>query len=490
MNQPRITLVELPPTSFGKLGNPRVNDVYTKFHLPARANPLLYAILLQNGYNDVQSIDPNLNKKGKLTNENLERIVKSDYLLLSSISRTIVQTEELAIFFKKANPKGIVIAGGPHVTFTPEESLEWADIVVRHEGDKTLVELLERLENKKSYEDVKGISYKLDGKVVNNESRELLTPEELSALPAPNYSMYPKKTTGVVNTSRGCPYACDFCSVTQFYGNRYRRKSNSKILEELNILRGHVPDVFFTDDNFAANKPMTKELLREMIKIKNKLSYSCQLSINSAFMSADTNEIDEEFIKLLKEANFFSVYLGVESINQKTLESYNKPATAERNKFAVKAFRDAGLWCHGMMMIGGDGDTSESLDEELLWSRENLDSVQFFAPIPFPKTPFSEEMEKQERILTKDYCLYDGIHVLIKPKNFSPYELQQKLFEMHRKFYAIRGQRSLIRKSPHPWYKKIINVYAQKILRDIEHEPQTMIYLDKLKAFESLEKVL
>jgi radical SAM superfamily enzyme YgiQ (UPF0313 family) len=481
MNQPKITLVELPPSSFGKLNNPKVKDVYTRFHLPARANPLLQAILLQHGYKDVVSIDPNLNRKGRLTNADLERLATSDYRLLSSITRTVVQTEELARFFKKENPKGIVIAGGPHVTFTPEEALEWADVVVRHEGDETLIELLGKLENRKSYEEVKGISYKINGRVINNESRRLLSPEELSALPAPDFSMYPRKTRGVVNTSRGCPYACDFCSVTQFYGNRYRRKSNSKILEEISLVGKHSPDVFFTDDNFAAKKSETKELLREIIKRRKKLSYSCQLSINSAFVSASSNEIDEEFLQLLKEANFFGIYLGIESINQKTLESYNKPATAERNKIAVRVFRDAGLWCHGMMMIGGDGDTNESLEEELSWAIENLDSVQFFAPIPFPKTPFSEEMEKQGRIMTRDYYLYDGIHVIVEPKHFSPYGLQKTLFDMHKRFYDVR-QKEAIRRSSHSWYKRILHAYAIKILWDIEHEPQTMTYIEKLRV--------
>lgn len=482
MNQPKITLVELPPTSFGRLNNPGVKDVYTRFHLPARANPLLHAILSQQGYRDVKNIDSNLNRKGKLTNADLERIVKSDYLLLSSITRTVVQTGELARFFRKANSNGVIIAGGPHVTFTPEETLEWADIVVRHEGDKTLVELLEKLERNQSLENVKGISYKTGNRVVNNECRELLTPEELSALPAPDYSMYPRRTKLVVNTSRGCPYACNFCSVTQFYGNRYRRKSNFKILEELSLVGRHTPDVFFSDDNFAAKKAETKELLREMIKKKNRMSYSCQLSINSAFTSLNKNEIDKEFIRLLKEANFFGVYLGIESINQKTLELYKKPATAERNKLAVKAFRDAGLWNHGMMMIGADEDTNKSLEEELLWAEENLDSVQFSVPVPFPKTPFSEEMSRQGRILTKDYYLYDGIHVLIEPKHFSPYELQQKLFDMHKRFYSVR-QKEAIRKSSHPWYKRILHAYAIKIMWDIEHEPQTMAHLGKLKSF-------
>jgi radical SAM superfamily enzyme YgiQ (UPF0313 family) len=479
----RITLVELPATSFGKLNAPKVKDVYTRVLIPARANPQLQAILLQEGYEDVESIDPNLNRKKKLTKKDLERIMTSDYLLLSSITRTIPQTRELAEIYKKANPEGKVIVGGPHVTFTPKETLEWADVVVRHEGDKTIVELLEKLEQQKSLKEVKGISYNLGAMFVNNECRELLSKEELSALPFSDYSIYPRKITGIINTSRGCPYACNFCSVTQLYGSKYRRKSNQRILEELSVIKTRLGKVFFCDDNFAANKRATKELLEEMVKLNGKKDYSCQLSINSAFLSSQTNELDEEFVALLRRAHFGEVYLGIESINEETLKEYHKPATVERNKLAVKVFRDAGLWTHGMMMIGGEGDTNESLDEELDWAKQNLDSVQFFAPIPFPKTPFTEEMTRQGRILTKDSWLYDGMHVIVEPKNFSPYELQCRLLDMHKQFYTI-GEGDLIRKSSHPWYKRAIHAYAQKIIWDIEHEPQTMAHFEMLRELE------
>ena len=484
MREPKITLVELPATSFGKLNAPLVKDVYTIFPFSARALPQLKADLTQKGYKDVEIIDPRLNRGGKLIRANLRRVIGSDYFLPSAIARTIFQTRELAEVYKKENLNGKVIAGGFQVTFTPEETLEWADIVVRHEGDNTLVELLEKLERGESLENVKGISYKLNGEVVNNECRELLSEEELSALPFPDYSIYPKKTMGIVNTSRGCPHACNFCSVTQFYGNRYRRKSNSRILEELSLVKARSKGIFFNDDNFASNKSATKKLLKEMIKDgNNKTRYSCQLNINSAFTSLRTNEIDTEFIGLLKEAGFFVVYLGIESINEETLKFYHKPATADRNKMAVKAFGDAGLWKHGLMMIGGDGDTNESLDDELEWAKQNLDSVQFFAPIPLPKTPFTEEMSEQGRILTDDYYLYDGFHVTVEPKNFSPYELQLKLFDMHKKFYTLKWSSS-IHEFPHPWYKMVTHVYAIKIVWDIEHEPQTMAHLERLNLLD------
>lgn len=480
MEQPKITFVELPATSFGKLNAPLVKDVYTIVPIFERAVSSLEAVLLQQGYEDVECINPRLNWGGKFTRANFRRSGESDYLLLSSITRTIPQTRELAEDCKKANPACNIIAGGVHVTFAPEEALKWADVVVRYEGEKTLVEVLEKLEKKESLENVKGISYKLDNKIIHNESREALTEEELSNLPIPDYSKYSKRAMGVANTSRGCPYACNFCCVTQFHGNKYRRKTNERILEELSLIKKRSHSIFFSDDNFAAKKSETKELLKEMIKNgDNKTSYHCQLSINSAFSSLKRNEIDEDFLELLRKAGFFGVYLGVESLNEQTLNLYNKPVTAERNKIAVKAFGDAGLWRHVMMMIGGDGDTPESLDYELEWAKQNTDSVQFSVPVNFPKTDFTEEMEKQGRILIRDYYLYDGIHVIVEPKHFSPYGLQQKSFDMHKEFYAPRQKGT--KKSLHPWHKRITHAYARKIIWDIEHEPQTIKHIENLR---------
>ena len=479
MNQPKITLVELPPTSFGRLNRERVKDIYTQFSLPARANPLLHAILLQNGYEDVESIDSNLNgNQSKLTYNNLERILKSDYLLLSAITRTVPQTRELAELYKKANPKGKVIVGGSHVTFLPEEALEWADVVVRYEGDKTLPELMASLENKSSAEGVKGVSHKINNQIIHEQNRELLTEEELSSLPLPFY--YPnQKGNGVVITSRGCPYKCNFCSVSPFYGEKYRRRDNDSTIKELRLKNQKM--VFFADDNFAAKKQNTIELLQRMMdEGLNKQNYSSQMSINAAFHG---REIDEKFIKLYKKIGGFGVCLGIESMNPDTLKSFNKASTVERNGEAVKAFRKFGIWVHGMMIIGADSDTSESLEETLKWCKENLDSVQFFAPIPLPGTDFTEEMKQQGRILTNEYHLYDGFHVIVQPKNFSSYELQTKIIEMHKKFYSLKPIKNIIN-SFHPWYKLGIHTYAKKIIHDIENEPQTKKHIEMLRKMD------
>lgn len=477
--QPRITLVELPPASFGRLNGKKVVDVYSGIKLPPRACPLLHSILLKEGYKDVKTIDPNFNLiSGKLSSKDFERIFGSDYLLLSAITRTILQTKELALLYKKKNPKGKVIVGGPHATFHAEECLEWADVVVRNEGDRTLPELIEKLEKNKSPKGVKGISYKIKGRIINEKTREPLTEAEMSSLPLPFFEESIRKKIDVltISTSRGCPFNCNFCAVTILYGKRYRRKSNESIIRELKVLaKQPQKNIFFIDDNFAGNPEATKDLLRKMIALGlNNKKYTIQASVNSAF--------DPELLRLMKKAGVFAACIGVESINEETLRGFNKKTSAERNKEAIKLFRKAGIWVHAMMMIGGDGDTRENIKKTLDWAKDNCDSAQFFAPTPIVGTEFSEQMEKQNRVINKESYIYDGQHVVIRPKNLSPYELQKIIIKMYQEFYTPSFS---IIKSVHPIYKLIIDSYARKQIKCLISSQQMHEHLKFLRSLET-----
>ena len=180
-----------------------------------------------------------------------------------------------------------------------------------------------------------------------------------------------------------------------------------------------------------------------------------------------------------------------EKINKQydeVLKEWSKPATAERNMKAVKAFRDNGNPVHGMMMVGGEEDTPESLDYTVDWCKKNLDSVQFFAPIPLPGTPFWDRMNEQNRIiadrLPHDYHLYDGQYVVLQPNNFTPLELQTKIFDMYKQFYGIKGNIINILKSPRPLEKGGVHAYAPRIVKSVENDPQTTDYMERLRNLE------
>ncbi len=160
--QSAVTLVELPPTLFGKLNGDISFDIYSYAKMPSRALHVLEGILRYNRFTNTKSINPNFNKKrGILTSEDFERIFNSDVLLISSITHTSPQSQELAKLFKQKNKEGIVIAGDPDPTFRIEDWLNYVDIVVIGEGEKTLLELMNKLiKAHENLSSVKGIAYK------------------------------------------------------------------------------------------------------------------------------------------------------------------------------------------------------------------------------------------------------------------------------------------------------------------------------------------
>jgi len=472
----KITLIELPPSAFGKLEGDKVADVYSGIPLSARAIPLLHAVLVKSGYKNVVSINPLFNiPKGKLSPDNLSRIKETDFLLISTVTRTVPQSQELALLYRKMNSKGKVIVGGSHPTALPDECCEWADVVVRGEGEKTLLELLI---NDGQPEGIPGVSFKKKGQVFHEPARTFLTPVEFSDLPSPYYDdiTLQNRLMSTVITSRGCPYNCNYCSVTSFYGQTYRRKSNQSIMDELDTNFNLTPhkSFFFADDNFTANKVKTKELL-ELILNSNlkKQGHSAQVRIETAD--------DQQLMDLMVKAGVTTIFLGVESISDATLRGYNKGVSAAKNKAAVKKLQEAGFWVHGMMMIGGDGDTPKSVRETLDWAKENLDSVQFLTPIPLPGTRFNKEMSEQGRLLTTNYYLYDGQHILIRPIHFKSYDLQTTILEMYKDFYSLRHLRHILG-SGDIKREFAFRIYAHRVLSRINDDAQMQDHLRFLKS--------
>ena len=209
-----------------------------------------------------------------------------------------------------------VIMGGAHPTFMPDESLEYADFVIRGEGEHSLVELLEHLENgTPALTGIKGLSYRdRDGRNVHNPSREFI--EDLDSLPEPDFSLvhnWNPSNTYPVSTSRGCPYDCKFCSVIQMFGRSYRFKSVEATLKELKYVASvSKATKFIVDDNFAANKRRTKEILRGMIAEGIKTRWSAQVRTDVAR--------DPELLRLMADSGCHTLYIGFESINPATLE--------------------------------------------------------------------------------------------------------------------------------------------------------------------------
>ena len=467
----RITLVELPATVDGRLDGCLAKDVYSLFRFPARGVPLLEAICRRAGYEDIVTIIPQYNRvPGRLDVGDWKRLADTDVLGLSVITRTANQSFELARRVRLVNPRVKILFGGPHSTALPEESLQFGDVVVTHEGDYTLPLLLERLEDnlRDPYlTDLQGVNYLgRDSEIIRNPDRPYLTSEELSALPFPVYSDQMSRgiTHNVVNTSRGCPYECEFCSVIENFGRGFRFLSDDAAVALIrHTIQLNGKRIFFGDDIFAANRARTTRLLERLLAEGVRMPrWFAQVRVETAQ--------DRELLRLMKRANCAMVFVGLESVNEETLKLFKKHVTLEKNRAAIAAFNEAGIRVHGMFVLGSDADTSQTLTETLKFARDSrLTTAQFFALTALPGPPLTRRLAEEKRIFAwGDWQLFDAQHAVVCPSRISPSELQAGIFRLSRQFYsASEALRHLIHGR---WYDFAIRLRGSFLTRRIERD--------------------
>lgn len=406
--------------------------------LPRLGLPLLGAILKKLGYQvrifceDLAPID-------------WKRVLNADLVGISSITSTatraywlIRKIKEKAWGSKKDLP---VVMGGPHVTFLPEEALsQGADYVVRGEGEKTIVELVNFLEGRGDLDvtDILGLSYRQGEEIRHNPARPLLQAQDLDSLPFPDLSLiagFERISAIPIQTSRGCPYNCKFCSVVKMFGRGFRARSIEHVLAELKELHKQRPfsHVFFYDDNFSADSKRTAALLEGMIKEKTvPRAWSAQERVRIAQ--------ERELLKLMRKSHCTRLYLGLESINPVTLKDYRKGQKVEDIERAIETIHKYKIGIHGMFVFGSDGDKISTIQETLEFScRKRIESVQYSILTPLPGTDTYQELDSAGRIFLKGaeaWAHYDGHHVVYQPKLMSPWQLQIAVIEALNKFYS------------------------------------------------------
>jgi radical SAM superfamily enzyme YgiQ (UPF0313 family) len=399
------------------------DHVYRHVRMPRLGLPILGTQLTNAGY----SVEIFMGTGDSLP---WDKIFSADLVGISTTTATCREAYQIAGLLKANNIP--VIIGGMHATFMPEEALQFADYLIRGEAENSILPLVESIKSGLDPQDIPAVSYWKENQQVHNEASGI--PVDMDALPIPDLSLLHNPGSMFstpVMTSRGCPFDCTFCCVTEVFGRRYRHRKTESILEELKQYQGK--NIFFCDDNFAANPKLTKDLLRGMIREGIKLKrWGAQLRVDASR--------DDELLALMRQSGCGIVYIGFESINPDTLKGYKKQQTVEEIEVAIRRFHDHGIRIHGMFVFGADTDTVESIRETADFALQNrIDSIQFMTLTPFPNTPFYDELNKEERILTRDWSLYDGHHTVFLPALISPEELQSETIKALKKFYSLNN---------------------------------------------------
>ncbi|MGH7300855.1 MAG: B12-binding domain-containing radical SAM protein, partial [Candidatus Rokuibacteriota bacterium] len=223
--------------------------IYSRVCIPRLGSVLLATIMRGRGYDtrtyieDIHALD-------------MPDILSADLVGISAITSTAPQSYRLADKVRAAG--GIVVMGGTHTSFLPEEGLQHADFVIRGEGEFAFQELVEAIERGGGFEKIQNLSYLAEGRAVHNPERPKIP--NLDVNPIPDYHLIQGwKSGGVISiaTSRGCPFSCTFCSVPGMYGHAFRTHSIDRVLQELELHKGNMY-TFFADDIFTANKKRVK----------------------------------------------------------------------------------------------------------------------------------------------------------------------------------------------------------------------------------------
>ncbi len=421
--------------------------VYSKYKIPRLGCVLLATILRDAGYEVKVYVE-------EIKKLDWAEANSADVIAISTTTSTTNRGYMMADKFRKAGKT--VIMGGSHVTFMQEEALEHCDYVVRNEGEKVIVDLMKGIEKGDVPESLPNLSYKKDGKVINNPISAYI--EDLDSLPIPDYTLVEGwKNNNLVlslETSRGCPFNCAFCSVILMFGRKYRFKSVERIVKEVKYYIETLKPrhIFFCDDNFTAKPERTKQVLRRFIEEGLQLDWSAQVRVEAGR--------DPELLELMRQTNCYAVYVGLESVNPKTLELYNKHQTVDQIKSAISSFRKHQIHIHGMFVFGSDADDLQTIFDTVTFARKTrVDSVQFLILTPLPGTPVFNNLTKEGRIFNHDWSYYDGHNIVYEPTLMTAYELQVETFRAMNKFYSYPSVLRYIIKFDR-WYT-LVRIYAK-----------------------------
>lgn len=456
----RITFIEPAAPGF---------HVYSFVRQMRLGLPLLGALMTARGH-DVRIYAESLSEI------DWNRVFSSDLVGISTTTSTAIRAYRYAQ--RVRDHKIPVVMGGPHVTFLDGEAMDFCDYVVRHEGEQTLIELVEHLEGKRAVEDILGLTYRAEsGEVVRNADRPLLA--SLDDLPWPDMSLVvggEKISPTPLLASRGCPFNCEFCSVVLMFGRKVRVVEPVEIVKEIKRLQPR--KLFFYDDNFLISKRRGKELLALMARERINVPFFAQIRVDSV---CKNGRVDSELLDLLWNAGCRIVYLGLESINPETLQEYNKESSIDDMAGGLAALAKRGIKTHGMFVFGADSDTVQTLYETVDFARENgLNSVQCLALTPLPGTRQTAQFEAEGRIFTRNWSLYDGHHVVHWPKRMTPYELQVALIQAHKRFYTASRMFTLRPKGP-MYHKHQVQGYLMS--HAWEHVRENRDFLRELREF-------
>ncbi len=339
-----------------------------------------------------------------------------DVVGLTCMSHQASRAYQIADEFRRRGKK--VVIGGFHATLAADEALQHADAVVVGEAEGVWPRVLDDLASGTS-----------QGRYAAS------TLSDLKGLPVPRYDLIDLKRYKIPNlpaqTTRGCPYACSYCEVTQVYGARFRYRPPEEVVEEVKTLMrlGRRQFVYFVDDIFNAHRKHAFAVMEGLKKLNVRWTCLCTANVGD----------DPEMLDLMRASGCLHINIGMESVVPESLKSVNKKQNhADRYKEQFAAIRKRGIEFSLNVMFGLDGDTKATFDATV----DRL--IEYRAPLSFmfilsPRVGLKirDELMAEGRIDHSDWERYHSYEVVFRPKNMTREELEEGFWRAQRRFYSL-----------------------------------------------------
>ena len=355
----------------------------------------------------------------ELIDQQVEEIdfgARADLVAITTWTVNSLSAYEIAGRFKARGTP--VIMGGPHTFFFAEEAAQHCDAVGIGEGEKIWPQMLEDASNGR----------------LRKFYRAERSPD-LRGLPFPrhdlvNFEKYNYFKTFSVQTSRGCPFRCDFCSERFYLGKEYRYRPVEDVIAELKYCK--IKNIFFADSTFAGKKSHTMELMEALIPLKVRWS-----ALWSSYLCRD-----QRFLDCAQRSGLLHVNIGLETVDTETLAGMNKKTNnIGYYKEIINNLRKRRISYSFNLVFGYDTERENTCDLTLAFLRENkVPAVYFNILTPHIGTPLYDRMRSEGRLIDPDDIgRWPGLICYFRPKHCTPGELEEKVKRMYRTFYSLKS---------------------------------------------------
>ncbi len=421
-----------------------------------------------------------------------------DLVGLSSMSFQSKTARSIARFIKTIDPEIKIALGGYHASMLPQEvGHSWGsdlDFIVKGEGEHTFRELLLALDsNEINLQNITGLSYRHNGRFIHNTWRSLT---DLSTLNLPNRDIRLLKKgfhilglkADVIETSRGCKYACKFCSINKMYGQSFRTYPIKRILNDIEICKKQgIKAIFFADDNISLSSNHFRSLCEGIIERGlTDIHYTTQAHVGSLYNRP-------KLLKKALEANFTGFFLGIENPHQNKLQTIGKSVSkmANKAKTVVTQIRSHGAIAMGGFIVGNPDDNTQDFFNILHYAKQiNTDAPIFFVLTPYPNTQIREIL-LQKNLVTNldDYSNYDALSANIKTSYLTTEEVEILTEYLYDNFKSLDWLFNTNIRRAYPWYfikllRRLIPLSLIKNYYRIKRKP----YRDFLKTMAKIKK--